>query len=394
MNDPVSAKELVTGKEMKAGGQRVVAQATDKAVSPRKLAVAQETPAEGFDRKSGGTPAAASDGRRPPKREEKTDTTTDRQVVKVKRKGTFVGVIPATPNEEVPPGELYPFSPIRRTFPDANTMTVELAIKNASGMQWKTAYIALRSARHNETVQFQVSDWQIDEIVGLDYSFPKDEVQNRLFELRVVSVGGDKRESALADRLQQSRRKYVESTAPKPQRSTGETLTAVGLLGMMGRMQAPVTGVHIKTAEGRIGSNEPIVIVLSESEKIPADFDVALRETSDERKTVADLAKKFHESAIAVQEGLVNFTAKLGTAPYEDAMKGEAGVALKDTRAKLETFNDVATELATKIQISTDSDIRKLSDLVPSYSRKILGEVSVIESRIQSVDEDFKVQQY
>jgi len=397
-NDPASVTALIGGKATKSE-PRMVAQAAGDASGASKAkkpqaAAPKETADPQFDRKAAASPAAA-ESRRPPKREEGSASSSERPVIKVSRKATAMGVVPTNANEAIPPAELYPLSPpIRRTkSQDSQTITVELAVKNASGIQWKTAYISLRSARHPDTVQFQVADWQIDEVIGLDYSFPMSEVQNRMFELRVVGVSGDKRESALAERLQQSRRKYVETNVTEQRsRVTGETLTAVGLLGVMGRVQSPFTGIQIRTADGRRGVSEPVAIVLPAKDKLPQDLSLGLRETSDERKVVVELAEKFHQSALEAQGALDKFTEELAKAPYEEAMKGGAGTALKDLRAKMQSFNTDALALATKVQISQDSDIRKLSDLVPDYSRRILGEIDLIESRIHSVDDDFKVQ--
>lgn len=377
LNDPAAAMRL-------AGIQK--AEPPPAAAKPAVAKPAVQGPqSAGFDRKSGG------DSKPPSKSEADAARTKDLDGVLVSRKGRYVGPVTQPGSSEAPLPELYPFSVNRRTYPDEKSITVEVAVKNASGVQWKTAYVAFRAPKSKSTHLFEIRDWQIDETVGFDYSFPRTEVQDRLTDLRIVSVSGEKRQSALADRLQQSRRRFVEianaSNASK-RRARGETLAAGGLLGALGRMQSPVTGISIQTAELRTLSAKPVTIQIPEEYRVPGVLALGLRETSDERKAVSDLAQKFHVSALAIQDSIDSLGRSLQSQPYDRAANsGPVGTI----RENIKAFNAIGVELATKIQTSTDQEVRKVNTLVLDYSRRVSGQVESVESQVKSSDPGFRL---
>ncbi len=389
INDPAPVLQLIKKPgTVTASASPVGKPSTAKSAgSATSGSAAAPAPAD-FDRKA----TSSSEARRPPKKSELAQASgnTELRGIDVQRKGRPVGVLSQPTSTEAPPSEFYPFTIVRRTFPDAGSITVELAIKNASGSHWKTAYVALRSSRVKEIFQFEIQDWQIDETVGIDYTFPRAEIQDRLTDLRVVSVSGEKRESALAERMQASRRKYVESSATK-RGGKGDTLTASGLIGVFGRMQSPVTGIQVRTAEFRSMDSKPVAIAIPQDSKLPADLVMGLRETSEERKAVIELAQKFHQAAVAAESGLGGFARELGKEPYDKAIRGSAGTALAQARERLAAFNVAGVELATKVQISSDPDIKKVGAVVPDYSKRILAQVESIENQMQGVDPSFRV---
>ncbi|CAN5259788.1 hypothetical protein BH09SUM1_BH09SUM1_25060 [soil metagenome] len=350
-------------------------------------------------------PAAAAGGRRPPRRADmpaavvETDVkdSTATKTVSSMRKGRYIGAADGESFMSPPPAELYPFRVTKTTYPDADTINVEITISNASGSQWKTAYVLFRSSKYPVSQQFEIADWQIDESIALNYSFPVTQVQDRILDLRVVSVSGDKRQSALADRLSQSRRRYIDLTNSTREASAmpraGDKLTAPGLLAVLASLQSPITGIGIEPAELRtVAETKAITVKISADKMISDDYPSEVRETSQERQAAAQLASKYHAAGVEAQLALNEFVDNLGRKPYQEAMAGEAGQALETLRTKLKAFNDLGAELALVVQRSSDSEIKKAGNVLNSDSAKLVAQMDEIEKTVRRIDQHFTIQ--
>ncbi|MBI1289828.1 hypothetical protein GC173_01100 [bacterium] len=356
-----------------------------------------------FDRKAAAAAAATQEPkadeapRRPPKKGEVAATPADESRLKPQRRGRFIGETQLPDGVPVPLPELYPFQVVRRTFPDSATMTVELGVKNSSGIQWKSAYVVIRSSQHPISYQFEVNDWQIDEVVGLEYSFPNDERERRLDKLRIIAVMGDKRESALADMLSQSRRKLVEASVSQVgagERSReGDKLQAPGLLAVLGNAQSRVTGITVQTAVTQNASDIVLNLSAPTENLVSKELILDLRETSEERLAAAQLAREFHQATLSTQDSLARFCAQVSAAPFGKAMEGEAGNELTEARTKLNSLNDLGVKLAMTAQKSKDAEVRRLATLVPSHSNAILAQITDIETRVKKIDPHFRIQE-
>ena len=374
------------------------------AAKPEKAAAKPGDAAPAFDRKAAAAAqpadnqtAKSEEVRRPPKKGEVAATPEDSERLRPSRRGRFIGEVKLPDDTAAPLPELYPFQVVRRTFPDADTMTIELAVKNSSGSQWKSAYVVIRSSQYPASYQFEINDWQIDEVVGLEYTFPNSERERRLDKLRIVAVMGDKRDSALADMLSQSRRKLVEaaiSSESEGQRQReGDTLQAPGLLAVLAGAQTSVTGISIRTSITRSASEIILPLPAPKENLIERDLLLDLRETSEERLAAAQLVRKFHDASIATQDALAAFCASVSAEPFGKAMEGKAAGHLDEARRGLAQLNQVGVQLAMSTQRSQDAEVKRLGRLVPEHSNVILAQIAEIETQVRKVDPHFRIEE-
>ena len=364
--------------------------------SPVAAVAAVAEPARRPPPRTGTTTPAKPAGGMPPKAEgsnEKPATLDDS--FKISRKARYVGPLKERVGVKAPPPELYPMTVSSRTFPDANSMTVVLAVQNLSGIQWKTAYVSFRSPKHNMPYQFVIEDWQLDEVIGFEYTFPKNDVEERLTDLRIAGINGDQRESALAEIISQSRRKVVEANAADrgvdSRRRTGDSLSAPGLLGAVGELQEPMTGINVTSSFREAREEKPIEITIPAEALVPAVIPATIRETSQERKEAADMAIAFHTTGLKVQNSIAAFTASLKETIYAEAMKGQAAKDLEVVRGALKEFNSKGIALATTIQKTPDSEIKRLSGTQKLLSGRVMTQVELVENEIRRQDSNFKL---
>ncbi len=348
---------------------------------------------DGFDRRRAAEPDTT---RRPPTREEMERREADTTRVRFSRKGRPVGPEAEPQTHMAPLPQLYPFSVARRTYPTADTINVEIAIQNSSGIHWRTAYVTFQSAEIQEGYRFEINDWKLDEVVGLDYTFPRGETRERLRGLRVVSVTGDRRESALAERVTQTRRQRLEvaeiSSPRTYRRRDGDVLAAPGLLAVLANTQSAVTGLEIRPEGRRSPAAYPLQIALPEEHLIEEDLVLALRETSEERKRAVEAARGFHSSGLAVQEDIRAFSDVLAQAPFREAMDQHGGRdALASLEERLAAFNQHGVELATLTATSRDREISALTEMARNLSRDVVRQVETVEQQVRRADPSFRI---
>ncbi len=381
IKDPVAAGELL--------GFGAPAEET-AATAPAQT----EEASEGFDRRRAPEPEETAD--RPPTREELARLEQAAQAVRFSRKGRSVGPETSAQSHMAPLPQLYPFSIARRTYPTADTINVEIAIQNASGIHWKTAYVTLQSTDFPQGHRFEIADWKIDEIVGLDYTFPRGETQERLRGLRVVNVMGERRESALAERVSQTRRQRLEvadNSSPRSyRRREGDVLAAPGMLAILANTQSAVTGLEIRPEGRRSPGAVPLNVTISEEHKLSEDLMLGLRETSEERKKAVELAREFHSAGLQVQEDVAEMCEALAAAPFSEAMEEHGGSgALARLEEHLQEFNRLGVELATLTAVSRDREVSALAEMARTTSRKVVGQVETLEQQVRRADPAFRI---
>jgi hypothetical protein len=364
---------------------------------PGNVIAQTEQPRQGFDRRAAGQQQPNAQQRRPPTRQEAEAQRADEGRLRPTRRGRYIGEVGLSLDTVAPLPELYPFQVVRRTFPDADSLAVELAVKNGSGSQWKTAYVVFRSSQHPVAYQFEINDWQIDEVVGFEYVFPKNELEARFDKLRIVAVMGDRRQSALAEMLSQSRRRVIEvragSSTDGVRSRQGDQLRAPGLLSLIGTWQQPVTGITVLASQQANATESVLTVTMPRTGLLSEDFPLEIRETSEERLAASNLARQFHESALGVQTGLKRFCAAVSSAPFSSAMTGAAQEPLAEVRAHLNEFNSLGVRLAMTAQRSTDAEIRGALTLVGAHSDAITEQLDYVEKQIKALDPSFRFQQ-
>lgn len=312
------------------------------------------------------------------------------------RKARFVGPLTEPPTGRSPHPELYPFTVSKRTYPTNNTIMVALAIRNSSGIHWKTAYVALRSSRVDQSQLFEIQDWGIDETVALEYSFPRSEVNDRMRELRVVSVNGDQRESALAELLARSRQRYFASLTgydEEPVANKGGSVSAAGLLGMIGALQSPFTQVEVAIIEPKVDLRRPLRIEMPEENLLAASPEITLAATTEERTAAIKEAQGFYAKALEIQVGLEKLRGELGKAPLEEAIKSPDAIqTLAALRQSLDDFNKGGAALATAIARSRDPEMVGLNGFLTETSRRVLTQLGIVETAVKDVLPGFSLQ--
>jgi hypothetical protein len=398
LNDPASARKLM-GLDTQQPPTKTVAQQTVPTPSeqpseitlPAPILSPDNAPPEKFDRKASTKPI------KPPSREEFEKQRLDQPAaLEISRKGRYVGPRKENGTINPPPPELYPMEINRRTYPDANSITIEFAIKNASGVHWKSAYISLRAPLRKQEELFEISDWKIDEVVGLDYTFAKNETELRLKGMRVVSVDGDVRQSALARRIEEDRLKALnsntEETRPRPRQ--GDALTAPGLLGLMGQFQQPFSGITVIPTKFKAPEKQLIPVELPPDQLLSQEMDFDLRETSDERHEVRELLDIYHQDALAVQSKIIELSELLKTTPYQDLMKSQGNELVTEIQGKLSNFNKSGHNLGLRIAHSNDDEVQRTSKVLLDIASHINAQIETVETAVKAYDSSFQLQDF
>lgn len=340
---------------------------------------------EKFDRK-------AAENRPPTREEFQSKLKEEVPSIQPKRMARKVGPVEEFPNIESPRPELYPFTIIRRTYPDSRSISVELAMKNASGQHWKNAYITLRSPAMRAGYLFEVVDWKIDEIIGVEYTFPRSEVQDRIKNLHVSGVSGNERKSALADMLSTNRKQVLDQTELiRPGRRDGDILEAPGLISYLGRFQQPFTGIKVLPIHMKAAEAEEVSVSIPENLMLPEVVDIPLRETSEERREVARLAENFHKYGYDVQKTVDEVVAGI-SAEDPEVMSGNSPL-LARLRDQIAVFDAAGIQLAEVVQRSKDKDVRRIIEFVTDYSRRIIGQLEIVEKAMQKKSPGFRIRE-
>jgi hypothetical protein len=383
-----------------AGARRFLKLA-DKPTAQTAGAAAAAKPAAGepapVDRRTMG--ASTAPGARPPRRQDAAKAQEEVAQIPITRKGRFIGMSNAERGADPPPPEFYPFAIRRREFVDAQTLRVEFAIRNSSGQHWRTAYVVLRPSGTDTGALFQIDDWKMDETVGIDYTFPRAELNERLSELRVVSVSGDRRVSALAELVSQDRRRYIEyamAAGARPnatRRRQGDRLNAPGLLALLGELQSPFTGIDVTPVRAVDARTRTIEARIPADRRIPATPALVLRETSEERREAAAALADFHRTARSTDEALEAFAALLRgktRAVFDDETVRQAH---QDLRRQIKDFNKEGARLARLTRLSRDAEVQKADTVLRDYSGRIISMIEALDAEIRLVEPNFRVQE-
>lgn len=388
-NQGIASARPSSGNNDHAGtAAKPVVPASNEAVPPNALAqVDAPKPADG---------ASSPPAKRPPSRAEveKRGNTIDPSLMP-KRRATFVGPTTDPIDGSAPPPSMYPFRVDRRVIPNPSSIRLELSIRNQSGIFWDTAFVALRSAGHEEAIVFRINDWRLDEVVGLDYTFPKDELEPRLKELRVVRVSGSRRQSALSD-LMNEKRNEASGGQPTTVAISGEggSMRASGLLGMLAVAREAETGVKVQyeAAPGASSARKLPAIVFPLEATIPAEIPLMVDESDPKRKEAAELFRESHKAALSIQEDITALIKQVNeNADFGAAMKN-GGTALQDRiRGNLAAFNKKTLDLALAIERAKDNSLRSVTKANEDLANNVFLMTSSLESDMKRRDPKFSV---
>lgn len=354
-----------------------------------------------------GTPAA-SGGKKPPTKQEmeakkRMEANRGKLEEEPTRRALSLGASPDPINTPPPAAELYPFKVSRRTFPTPDLIRLELNIKNASGTFWQTAYVALRGADPAKTVVFRVDDWRIDEVVGLDYTFPKEELESRVKDLRVARVTGIKRESALSDLVGDIRSSVVgdtsrggttggkTTTTTVPDGRTYASVEVPGLLGLLASVRGPSAGldVRVSSSGGAIKDQIPLAIPLEHM--LPQTLDIGLFADTPARTEARKLLDEAFAEGQKVQSQLGELIKVLANTPYEEAQKSDIPAIKAKIAESLATFDKKSLDLAVLANKVKDPKVSDAEAAARGMADKLVKMLTSIEKQVQKLDARFKL---
>jgi hypothetical protein len=360
-------------------------------------------PPRGTAPKSGAAPP-----RRPPTRSEiearaRLEAVRGKEVVEPTRRALMLGPSPDPITSDPPPPSLYPFKVERRLFPTSDMIRIEMSIKNGSGIFWSTAYIAMRSQDSSKTIVFRIDDWRIDEVIGLDYTFPKDELESRLAGLRVARVSGIKRESALSEIVGDARasfaggktsaeaaRNRTNSSSPEDQ-TTFASVKVPGLLGMINSVRAPLIGMKVEVTSSDAAMTSQVPLALPMELMLPEKIDVGLlADTPMRSKAVVHFDTAVAE-ARKVQASLSELIGVLSTKPYGEAKKDEIPAIRSRIQASLDAYNKESINLAVLSKSARDPKISEAETMLAGVADRVVKQVGSLEKQIRRVDPKFEL---
>ena len=302
--------------------------------------------------------------------------------------------------EDPPAPELYPFRVDRRTFPTPDVVQVEMSLQNQSGYHWKTAYVVLKSTDYPVAEVFKVEEWAIEQVVGVDYKFPRPELYDRLTNLRVIRVSGERRESALADAIGQRREEIVRQMGTKENLTeTRNRNRPTGLLSVWVGAAAAVQGggnrPDAQMVPGGMNSGMPrtgsLRIQIPEKAIIPDQYDFSVPPTSPERREALELLGRVHTSARRAQTNIVDLADLLNQKSFR-AVKTTAGeqmvAAVSDA---LREFNEAGIELTLLANRNDDPAIKQMSQELNRMAEQLVTQAEAVETSVRLIDPEFSL---
>lgn len=373
-DDGERAKEnrIVTPPARERGTQE---RATRTTAPPREVAVNDAKPADA-------PPPRVQDA--PPPR---VPTDDDATSLKATTEAVYVGPSTSPVRGEQPPPFLYPFRPVRRTFPEEGMVEVEFLVGNYSGRIWSPAEVVLKSPGYPQSHVFRVDNWRMDEIALLKYRFPRAELERRMELLRIVEVRGTERQSARTEQLAMDRQAIMQNF-------TQQVGADQGLMRLIaGAMGAPVTsatngaGQTHATAPGSDKLEVFLPAAPSVLEAGPAEFEL----TDDSRREIAAKWDQVRSAAQTIVASADRIAILVGTDGYEAAMAGEgkeATMAIMDAR---KTYDEMGLDLALAVGRSNDPAVKPIQSSLDAMSREIVNVTTALQEQLQTLDRTFSL---
>lgn len=294
-----------------------------------------------------------------------------------------LGPSTAPPTEEPPPPMLYPFQPVRRTFPDDKNIEVELLIQNKSQQFWRPATVTFRSPGYPRSEMFRIDTWRNNEIALVRYRFPKSELEYRLKDLRVVSVAGETIDTPAG-------------TAAADQRiSMLRTLDASrggdrGLMAIMRGASAALNADASSASDPNLILDK-VTLTIVGFEKVPADWKAPFDTSTPERTEAANLLTQAHTQANAIRRDLELLGTLLVDQGYQRSLAGEGGEAVLRINSAKAAFEEVALKANLALSRTRDAEIRKAQPDLDAWADAVVQSLESASSQIKVVDPKFTI---
>lgn len=308
------------------------------------------------------------------------------------RKAAWLGPSPENVSGTPPNEALYPFSVVRRVFPTPDTIRLELNIRNASGSFWEVATLYFKSERHAQAVAYRIERWRPEETISLEYTFPKTELEDRLKNLRLVRISGLRSSAVLTEMLSDRRIGETGGSASTGKTSAGSasSVTAPGLMGLVGAMTSPFTGVEVNIGGGATAvPDTPVSIVYPGEHSVADKNPLSITGGTADGDRAAELAGKVHYSALTVQMKLSEFVATVQNKPFATAMS-DGGKDLQDAViAAQKDFNKASMDLGLLIGRSKEPAVKGLEKPLTQLGQSVYNMVAGVQAQVQYVAPSF-----
>lgn len=294
-----------------------------------------------------------------------------------------LGPSAAPPTDEPPPPMLYPFQPVRRTFPDDKTIEVELLIQNKSQQFWRPATVTFRSPGYPRSEMFRIDTWRNNEIALVRYRFPKSELEFRLKDLRVVAVTGETLDTPAG------------SVAADQRISMLRTLDASrgGDRGLMAIMR----GASAALATDQTAAPDPnlildkLTLTIVGYEKVPDQWSPPFDTSTPERVEASKLLTEAHAKAIAIKRDLEKLGAMMADQGYQRTIAGEGGEAVLRINAAKVAFEEVALKANLALSRTRDAEVRKAQPALDSWADAVVQSLESAATQVKLVDPKFSI---
>lgn len=286
--------------------------------------------------------------------------------------------------DEPPPTMLYPFQPIRRTFPDERNIEVEFLIQNKSQRFWSPANVAMRSPGFPRSEVFRIEKWRFDEIALIRYRFPKAELESRLKELRVVAVTGETIDTPGGSQSADARVNMLRSLSA----SRGGDR---GLMAIMQGASAAMAGDKDLAAENPDLVLDGITVTVQGFDGFPATWEPAFEASTPERQELARQMGESHALALTIKDDLQALAKMLGEQGYRRTIAGEGAQIVVRVNESRRKFEEVVTKANLALSRTRDAELRKAQPELDRWVDAVVQGLEGVSAQVKLVDPKFTI---
>jgi len=281
----------------------------------------------------------------------------------------------------------YPFRLSNQITQPDGRMRITLDLQNKSGKLWPVAYVTMSSAYHPERSHYRLDNWKNGEVRSIDYVFPKEEMRERLRDLRVEDVSS------------------VPPSESGLDEGTGNGGESPGALGLWTNLKEaagvpPPPPEEIAAAKAETSPETAMALKKGTGLNINleglGEIDATQLETEgvtgteQQARTAYNAAVKAASNAVASMKWLAQ---TLGSMPFDDAMadEGPGTEQLNLVRQSIDAYQDQAIRLQ---QIQTQTPTQSVELLIKTLeqtSETLLSYQQALERQIRAAKPEFRL---
>jgi hypothetical protein len=344
-----------------------------------------------LSRSSGPKPRASSDAaprpaNAPPPRRQ-AEEAPERGSKAAPIEAAYVAPSSLTDFSNAPAPELYPFGVEKRTRPTAGEIEVELLVQNASGYFWQTAYVVVRAPDYAEAPTFEIKDWPIDGLAVLRYRFPADQLNQRMRNLRIVAVTGNRLDSPLAANVSRQREALVrefgtQDSALDEIRQSVESDTAE-------KARASAEAERLRKA-GMIKIALPTGPGISEAFTSP----IPNTQKGTPQDDAVALLREAHQAALTAQQEIHRAVELVNAEGLDVALApgAAASASVENARAAIAQFEDAGGRLNRLLATARAEGLPLTRTRLNEYADVLITLIDTVERQVTPYRADFTLQ--